>query len=217
MASCILIKTGGAQIEGTALPPLVLQGKTFMSSYSDKIQTGIMPYQGSYVAALGVEGIGSGVYYLIPKGYYEEDGGGSCVYAPLDNFGNATVNDVLKGKTFTSAAGFKKTGTLSPTFTKIGMWVSDNGSSYTFTADWDYAIISACYGRDGDARRGMWMSVSGCTSTDYGQSYDRISDKSCETGIITKLLINPKKGNSCSWGPGTSGSKCGVSIVGIKF
>ena len=121
MASCILTKMGGAQIEGTALTPHVLQGKTFMSRYSDEIQTGIMPYQGSNVAALGVEKIGSGVYYDIPKGYYEEDGGNSYVYAPLDNFGNASTSDVLKGKTFTSSAGFKISGTCSPTFTKIGM------------------------------------------------------------------------------------------------
>ena len=155
-----------------------------------------------------------GVYYPVKGGYYDGTG---YIYASLNNFGDASAANVLVGKTFTSTAGLNKTGTLSPTFTKIGMWVSDNGSSYTFTADWDYAIISACYGRDGDARRGMWMSVSGCSATDYGQSYDRISDKSCETGIITKLLINPKRGNSCSWGPSTGGSKCGVSIVGIKF
>lgn len=100
-------------------------------------------------------------------------------------------------------------------FTKVGMWTSDNGSGYTFTADYDYAIVTASYGRDGDARRGMWMSVSGCSATDYGQSYGRMGDKSCEAGIITKILINPKKGNSVSWGPGTGGSKCAVSIVGI--
>lgn len=76
MANCILVKTGGTQIEGTALTPHVLQGKTFMSEYSDEVQTGIMPYQGTNVAALGVERIGSSVYYYIPKGYYEEDGGG---------------------------------------------------------------------------------------------------------------------------------------------
>lgn len=109
----------------------------------------------------------------------------------------------------------RKGGSKELKFTKIGMWTSDNGSGYTFNADYDYAIVTASYGRDGDAQRGMWMSVSGCSSTDYGQSYGRTGDKSCEAGIITKILINPKKGNSVSWGPGTNGSKCAVSIVGI--
>lgn len=76
MSNCILVKAGGTQIEGTALTPHVLQGKTFMSEYSDKVQTGIMPYQGSDVAASSVGENGHGVYYYIPKGYYEEDGGG---------------------------------------------------------------------------------------------------------------------------------------------
>lgn len=80
MANCILVKTGGTQIEGNAFAPHVLQGRTFMSEYSDEVQTGIMPYQGTNVAALGVEGIGSSVYYYIPKGYYDEDGGGGGMF-----------------------------------------------------------------------------------------------------------------------------------------
>lgn len=42
------------------------------------------------------------------------------------------------------------------------------------------------------------MSVSGCSQTDYGQSYGVMGDKSCEGGIISKLLISPKSGNSVS-------------------
>ena len=109
----------------------------------------------------------------------------------------------------------RRDGSKELKFTKIGMWLSDNGSRYTFNADYDYAIVSACYGRDGDAQRGMRMSVSGCSTIDYGQAYGTVPDKSCETGIITKILINPKKGNSVSWQPVTNGSKCAVSIVGI--
>lgn len=59
-----------------------------------------------------------GVYYPIQKGYYDGTG---YVYASLDNFGDASAANVLVGKTFTSTAGLKKRGTLSPTFTKIGM------------------------------------------------------------------------------------------------
>ena len=215
MASCILTKIGGGQIEGTAVPADVLSGKTFMSANSDKLQTGTIPVFASLTPTRGEVIEGSyGVYYPIKGGYYDGTG---YIYASLDNFGDANTNDVLKGKTFTSTAGLKKRGTLIPVFSKIGMWTSDNGSSYTFTKSYDYAIVTASYGRDGDARRGMWMNVSGCSATDFGQSYDRIVDKSCEAGIITKILIAPASGNSVSWGPNTGGSKCAVSIVGISF
>ena len=186
-----------------------------MSANSDKLQTGTIPVFASLTPTRGEVIEGSyGVYYPIKGGYYDGTG---YIYASLDNFGDANTNDVLKGKTFTSTAGLKKRGTLIPVFSKIGMWTSDNGSSYTFTKSYDYAIVTASYGRDGDARRGMWMNVSGCSATDFGQSYDRIVDKSCEAGIITKILIAPASGNSVSWGPNTGGSKCAVSIVGISF
>lgn len=208
---------GGTQIEGTALTPHVLQGKTFMSEYSDKVQTGIMPYQGSYVAALGVEGIGSGVYYYIPKGYYEEDGGGGYVYAPLDNFGNATVNDVLKGKTFTSAAGFKKTGTLSPTRsfkhvynTKIGVWGS---ASYTLTEDYDFLIINVCAIRTGAAAQcDASYSGKGTATTYRATSW---WDDGC-SGLSRQILVTGvSKGDKVSFGNCAYSAQ--VNIVGIKF
>ena len=196
MASCILTKIGGGQIEGTAVPADVLSGKTFMSANSDKLQTGTIPVFASLTPTRGAVTEGSyGVYYPVKGGYYDRKG---YIYASLDNFGDANTNDVLKGKTFTSTAGLKKRGTLIPVFSKIGMWTSDNGSSYTFTESYDYAIVTASYGRDGDAQRGMWMNVSGCFATDFGQSYSTIVDKSCEAGIITKLLTAPASGNSVS-------------------
>lgn len=207
---------GGAQIEGTALTPHVLQGKTFMSRYSDKIQTGIMPYQGSNVAALGVEGIDSGVYYGIPKGYYEEDGGNSYVYAPLDNFGNATVNDVLKGKTFTSSAGLKKTGTLSPTRsfkhvynTKIGVWGS---GSYTLTEDYDFLIINVCAIRTGVAAQcDASYSGKGTATTYRATSW---SDDGC-FGLSRQILVTGvSKGDKVSFGNCAYSAQ--VNIIGMN-
>ena len=72
MASCILTKIGGGQIEGTAVPANVLSGKTFMSANSDKLQTGTMPYQGTSVKAIISGQNRLGVFYYIPEGYYEE-------------------------------------------------------------------------------------------------------------------------------------------------
>ena len=183
-----------------------------MSSTSDKLQGGAIDKYIGYTASEWIKQDGAKILCAISQGYYD-----GYVTIPLSNFGNASRANVLKGKTFTSTAGLETTGTLIPMFSKIGMWTSDNGSSYTFTKSYDYAIVTASYGRDGDAQRGMWMSVSGCSATDFGQSYARIGDKSCEAGIITKLLTAPASGNSVSWGPNTGGSKCAVSIVGISF
>lgn len=207
---------GGTQIEGTALTPHVLQGKTFMSEYSDEVQTGIMPYQGTNVAALGVEGIGSSVYYYIPKGYYDEDGGGSCVYAPLDNFGNATVNDVLKGKTFTSSAGLKISGTYSPTRsfkhvynTKIGCWGS---GSYTLTEDYDFLIINVCAIRTGAAAQcNASYSGKGTATTYRATSW---SDDGC-FGLSRQILVTGvSKGDKVSFGNCAYSAQ--VNIVGIN-
>lgn len=65
---------GGAILEGTAQPENVLEGKTFYNTEADKIQTGTMPYQGTAVQALKRGQNSYGVYYYIPKGYYEERG-----------------------------------------------------------------------------------------------------------------------------------------------
>lgn len=46
--------------------------------------------------------------YLIRQNAYVS------IYAPSSDFGNATAADVVKGKTFTSSAGLKTTGTYEP-------------------------------------------------------------------------------------------------------
>lgn len=173
---------------------------------------GILIHNGSVI-----EGNATPSDVLSGKTFMSENGD-DVQTGTLSLTGNASASDVRNGKTFYNTdAKSKQTGTLIPIFTKLGMWASDNSSSYKFTADYDYAVVTACYGRDGSHQEGMWMSVSGCSSTDYGQAKGTISDRSCETGIITKLLLSPKNGNSVSWGSNMSGAKCAVSIVGIKL
>lgn len=53
MANCVLIKTGGTQIEGTATPTDVLETKTFMSKNSEKLQTGTIPVYASLIPTRG--------------------------------------------------------------------------------------------------------------------------------------------------------------------
>ncbi len=59
--------------------------------------------------------------------------GGGYVYAPLSNFGDASTGDVLKGKTFTSTSGLKKTGTLTSSSLKLSSsFIRHGGSDETF-------------------------------------------------------------------------------------
>lgn len=99
--------------------------------------------------------------------------------------------------------------------TKLAMGQGDNGSSYTFTDEYDYAIVSAFYGRDGHGNRGCYLTVSGCTSTLLGSTVGSFSDGSCQTGNATYLLTNPKKGVVCNARANESGSVAGISVIGI--
>lgn len=99
--------------------------------------------------------------------------------------------------------------------TKLAMWQGSNGASYTFTDEYDYAIASAFYGRDGHANQGCYLSVSGCTSTFLGSTVGSISDGSCQTGNATYLLTNPKKGVVCNARANQGGSVVGISVIGI--
>ena len=64
---------------------------------------------GNNIGSGGVERLGL-AYYTKNDSYF---GTGTyiCTVADYDNFGDATAEDVVKGKTFTSVAGFKVTGT----------------------------------------------------------------------------------------------------------
>ena len=99
--------------------------------------------------------------------------------------------------------------------TKLAMGQGSNGASYTFTGEYDYAIASAFYGRDGHANQGCYLSISGCTSTFLGSTVGSISDGSCQTGNATYLLINPKKGVVCNARANQGGSVVGISVIGI--
>lgn len=64
---------------------------------------------GNNIGSGGVERLGL-AYYTKNDSYFET-GTYICTVADYDNFGDATAEDVVKGKTFTSVAGFKVTGT----------------------------------------------------------------------------------------------------------
>lgn len=110
----------------------------------------------------------------------------------------------------------RKGGSKKIKATKLAMGQGNNGASYTFTDEYDYAIASAFYGRDGHDNKGCYLTVSGCTSTLLGSTVGSASDGSCQTGNATYLLTNPKKGVVCNARANQYGSVAGISVIGIK-
>lgn len=67
------------------------------------------------------------------------------LYSPMSNFGDATVNDVVAGKTFTSENGLKVVGVAkkNPTFTtEIPPNADGVVQTYQLQTGYDYIIIS---------------------------------------------------------------------------
>lgn len=100
--------------EGTANAAQVLSGYTFSSANGSNV-SGTMKNCGTYQTA---GGIGQGTDYIalnkIPVGYYGPANGSWSpeVRYPKTGFGDATAAYVLTGKTFTSSAGLKVSGTM---------------------------------------------------------------------------------------------------------
>ncbi len=140
MGECLIVRKG-SQPEGTATTGDVLSGVTFQSANSDDLQTGTLSLTGNAGTANVLSGktfyntnakskqtgtmtnrsnsnpdataiaVANNKYlrYTVPQGYYEN----SCLDTLLTNLGNASASDVLSGKTFTSSAGLKVSGTMT--------------------------------------------------------------------------------------------------------
>ena len=101
---------------GDATVSDVVSGKTFTSSSGMKV-TGNIP-----VTTSGVQYLASGIEknsgylhikYTIGADRLFRNGSTVSLITPISNFGDATAADVASGKTFTSSAGLKVTGTAS--------------------------------------------------------------------------------------------------------
>lgn len=120
-------------------------GKIKASDFATKINA--IKYCGVAVQAIDSGQNQNGVYYHIPKGYYEEVGTNySWVYRPLSDFGNASASDVLSGKTFTSNAGLRVSGGMT-----VSVKSAFNQRSYEnyFYANLDLGGIKTCFSAQG--------------------------------------------------------------------
>lgn len=138
---------------GDATAADVASGKTFTSSSGLKM-TGNVP-----VTTSGVQYLASGIEknsgylnikYAIGADRLFRNGSTVSLITPISNFGDATAADVASGKTFTSSAGLKVTGTASKGWEKvffkrtrtqnIGGFSTDIRGSSNFYIDFDSPI-----------------------------------------------------------------------------
>lgn len=99
--------------DSTVTPENMVEGVTAYDKTGEKI-TGTIPHEDrAYGQSPKVEG--SNMYLSYAASYEKRvigDGKQLKITSSLSNFGDATADDVAAGKTFTSAAGLKVTGTM---------------------------------------------------------------------------------------------------------
>ena len=147
---------------------------------------------GNNIGSGGVERLGL-AYYTKNDSYFET-GTYICTVADYDNFGDATAEDVVKGKTFTSVAGFKVTGTAEPTIS------NDNCEVYHIT---DKSTALNFKRTDGDIKVwGYGFKSSGM--------YQKTTYAFCGDGYYTGMsYMNPTK-TSVTWSFNTDGTLSGL-------
>lgn len=131
-------------------------------------------------------------------------------YSSISNFGNATASDVASGKTFTSSAGLKVTGTgsMSHSFNVhvADVDLSSASTSITFTIDNviikdDIANGYACHGIAFLVYGELLNGNYDITSAEF--SYDGSGTWEAYTMNAAKLLANSSKVATCSYNNST--------------
>ena len=197
MADCVVARKGSAP-EGTATKNDVLSGKTFQSANSDDLQTGTMPIRANGTNTAGSGKDNSGIWFWIPYGYYPEySNGRAWVASDPSQYGNASASDVFNGKTFTSSAGLKISGTYNP---QISLMFSDGHIEYfskdkfktgsTTTRPFIPITINVStnksFGNDGG--KGSSVSFNGKTILDNS---NRLGSTSGSTGASSRNIYLP--------------------------
>ena len=146
---------------------------------------------GNNIGSGGIERLGL-AYYTKNDSYF---GTGTyiCTVADYDNFGDATAEDVAKGKTFTSVAGFKVTGTAEASAS------NDNCEAYHITS----ASTALNFKRtDGDIK--VW-GYGAKKSTYITTLYAFVGD-----GYYTGTSYGTPSKKSVTWGLNSDGTLSGL-------
>lgn len=112
--------------------------------------------------------------------------------APLSGFGNATASDVIKGKTFTSAAGLKVTGTFEDVGDGKYIWKKYSGKVYKVTQSEDLGttepsdFLTARYGRYIVTNDGYFKLAGSSDVLGNGLGYAKGQNESTQPKTIYK-------------------------------
>ena len=147
---------------------------------------------GNNIGSGGIERLGLAYYTKIDS--YFGTGTYICTVADYDNFGDATAEDVVKGKTFTSVAGFKVTGTAEATAS------NDNCEAYHIT---DKSTALNFKRTDGDIKVwGYGFKSSGM--------YQKTTYAFCGDGYYTGMSYGTPTKTSVTWGLNSDGTLSGL-------
>ncbi len=194
-----LCGVSGLGSSGNAAVGDVLSGKTF-SNDSGVGLTGTMTDKGSTSSSATVDADtdNSRIRMQVPaNGYYNTS---SYLYAAYSSFGNAAVDNVLTGKTFTSSAGFKATGTMA---NKSGSSSSLAQFSATVDADTDnsrvrmkipaagyyntYSYLYAAYSTFGNATAAQVLNARTFTSSAGFKATGTMANKSGSSSSLAQF------------------------------
>lgn len=177
---------------GNATTADVLSGKTFTNS--DGIEyTGNMVNNGTTkpYTAMGNYQTDS-IYVRMPQGFYTKDGGGGDPYVTVvrSAFGNATLSDVISGKTFTSSTGLNVAGTYAPSASYVttqGIGQQDGTQSWTYstTAGKRYLVVLMAANTEG----GSDSASCSCTNATVTQLSYTNTNATNGTTVKTTLGI----------------------------
>ena len=135
-----------------------------------------------------------GLAYYTKNDSYFGTGTYICTVADYDNFGDATAEDVVKGKTFTSVEGFKVTGTAEATAS------NDNCEAYHIT---DKSTALNFKRTDGDIKVwGYGFKSSGM--------YQKTTYAFCGDGYYTGMSYGTPTKTSVTWSFNTDGTLSGL-------
>lgn len=137
---------------GDATASDVLSGKTFTSTSGIKV-AGTIPSIGAQTSPVSIGNSSNNIYVRIQKGAYltpaSATAGAANNYPEImishGTFGDAEASNVLAGKTFTSSAGYKVTGTLKslglmPMCTSVGTFTEYSKNYLCLYIEHDYSL-----------------------------------------------------------------------------
>ena len=125
---------------------------------------------------------------------FKTGGSGISIDAKASEFGDATPEDVAKGKTFTSASGLKVTGTLEP------MVSNDNCEAYQITS-----ASTALNFKRTDGTIKVWGYGYKSTGT-----YQKTVYAFCGDGYYTSTSYGTPTKTSVTWGLNSDGTLSGL-------